>query len=72
MRIKIKYRGPKKKKKKKEVETELLMRCRHFVYNLELNSRKTESECCEKKILEAATWEEEEIFLKSGNQFENK
>ena len=23
--------------------------CRHFVYNLELNSRKTESECCEKK-----------------------
>jgi len=25
-----------------------------------------------KKILEAATWEEEEIFLKSGNQFENK
>ena len=49
------------------------MHCRHFVYNLELNSRKTESECCEKKkILEAATWEEEEIFLKSGNQFENK
>ena len=35
---------------KKEVETELLMHCRHFVYNLELNSRKTESECCEKNI----------------------